>query len=488
MTDGSGFGRGPWFSNRPGAWLAAAVVLAGLSLVLFVNLGVEPPGRISEARCKNVARRMVLSGDWLVPRLGAKIRLAKPPLFYWVGATTGKLLDDTDRIAVRLPSALAGVALAALVMVWASTLGGSWAGPAAGAALAATVQFFASGRRGDAEMLLALLCTATLFVFDRIHVANRRALLPLFGVLAGLALLTKATAVILIVALPILAFLALQGELRRLRDPGALATCGLALAIGLSWYVAILALVPDAFEMLWNELLTPLGAAPAHSGDATHFRPFWWYLTVLPVRSAPASLLLPLVVWRLWTTGVYRGEPRLRFAALTFLAPFVAFSLLPQKQNHYTLAMLPGLALITAEAVGAIAPRARAWLGRIIGTPLALAGMAGTVVLALFFLWIEGRPAIVVASGAALLCTLFAVALVAAVRGRAAGFALAWIPAFLLVFATHRSIAVVRAEQLKESGLSGLTVDEKERLYRVAREQPWMIKLFQIAPGALTDD
>ena len=473
--------------SRRGARICAAGILGGLALVLFLNLGSNTLGRISEQRCVMVVRGMVASGDWLVPRLGNAVRLQKPPLFYWIGSATATLLGDTGPTAVRLPSALATLALVALVMRWGTTLGGSGLGITAGAALAAMLQLTTSGRRGDAEMLLALLCVAALVVFDRLHATRRRALLPLFGVVGGLAFLTKATAVILVVALPILAFLALQRELRRLRDPGVLGACALALAIGLSWYAAIFALVPGAFETLWHDLILPLGGSPSRAGDSAHFRPVWWYVSTLPTRAAPASLLLPIAIWRLWTTRLYRSEPRLRFAALAFVVPLVAFSLLPQKQKHYTLVMLPGLALVSAEAVRALAPRARAWLARVAGTPLALAGLGGTALLALFFVWIEGQSPLGVAAGAAVLGGLFAFALVSALRGGAAPFAYAWLPAFLLALALLRGAIDVRVAYVTAVGLDGLSLDEKERLYRVAREQPWFIDVFQLTAGPESD-
>jgi 4-amino-4-deoxy-L-arabinose transferase-like glycosyltransferase len=463
--------------------LAAAVLLGALSLVLFVNLRDAPIGRASEKRCVNVVRGMLESGDWLVPKLGGTVRLQKPPLFYWSGAVTATLLGDTSPAAVRLVSALATLGLVAMVMIWARTLGGDGAALASGAALAAMLQLTASGRRGDAEMLLALLCVGALFCFDRLYATRRRALLPLFGVLAGLAILTKATAVILVVALPILVFLALERELARLRDPGVLGACALALAIGLSWYAVVLVVVPGAAETLWNDFLVPLGAADAGT-DSAHKRPLTWYLAVLPVRAAPASLLLPFVIWRLWTTRLYRGDPRHRFAALTFLVPLVAFSLLPQKQKHYTLSMLPGLALITAETACALAPRARAWLARGLGAPLALVGVASLVPIALYFVWIEARPPIVVSAGALALVGLFGIALVAALRGNLAAFACAWIPAFLLAVTLSRGVIDVRAEEIRATGLRGLTLDEQERVVRVARESPWLFELLQLGDRA----
>ncbi len=472
---------GPWYRTRLGGGLCAAALLLALALVLFVNLGSEPISRQSEKRVVSVVGAMVRSGDWLVPRVQGQPRLQKPPLLYWVGAALAQTLDDTGPFPVRLSSAVATLALVGVIMAWGASLGGFGRGLVSAAALVAMYQLIASGRRGDAEMLLALFCAASLFAFDRLHATRGRALLPVFGVLAGLALLAKATAMFLVVPLPILVYLALQGELRRLRDPGVLAACALAFAIGAAWYAVIIAGVPGAFESIWADLILPLGGGVELSAHVHHDRPIWYYLGALPLRAAPASLLLPVVLWRLYTTRVYRDEPRMRFAALCFLAPFVGFSLLPQKQYHYTLVMLPPLALLCAESVTALAPHARVWLARAVGAPLALAGLAATALLALYFHWIEARPLGVVVTASVVVGGLFAFALVAALRGRSAWTALAWLPAFLLVLALHRGVAMVRAVQIEQGGLGSLTLDERERLYRVAREQPWFVDVFQLS-------
>lgn len=470
-----------WLSSRRGAQMASAALLAALALVLFANLRTDPIGRASEKRAMLVARGMVETGDWLVPRLRDKPRLQKPPLLYWVGATTAELIGDTGPIAVRLPSAFACLALVALVIGWARSLGGAGTGLVAGAALVATIQISASGRRGDAEVLLALWVVASLLVFDRLYTTRRRALLPLFGVLAGLAILTKATVVLIAIALPILAFLALERELSKLVDWGVAGSCALALAIGLSWYVAVIALVPGAFDSLWTDLMLPLGGTAKVRGNASHFRPVWWYLGVLPTRAAPLSLLLPVVAWRLYTTRVYRDDPRWRFAALTFLAPFIAFSLLPQKQDHYTLSMLPGLALVTAESLAAGSERLREWLARGLGTVLALAGVAVTALIALFFVWIEGLPPLGVAVAAAALGAIFALAFAAALRGGAVTFAAVWVPAFLLLVAAQRGVVGVRVARLESRPILSLPIAERDRIVRTARAHPWFVDVFRIA-------
>ncbi len=475
-------------ASRRGIAISALLLLGAASLALCVGLGADPVGRISEARCVEVVRNMIESGDWLVPRLGATIRLQKPPLFYWAGSVVAELSGDTGPWSVRAVSAAAALALAALVLAWGRSLGGAGIGLSAAGCLVAMQQFTSSGRRGDAEMLLALLSTAALFCFDRMHAERRRGLLPLFAALLGLAFLAKATAVLLTVGAPIAVYLALRRELGVLRQPRILAALAGAAAIGVSWYAAVLAFVPGAFESLHGALLQPLGSAQAHGGSA-HFRAPWWYLSVLPVRAAPASLLLPLVIWRLWTTRLHREDPRRRFAALAFLAPFAAFSLLPQKQKHYTLAMLPGLALCSADAVAAAArelgPRFALAL-RAVGTPLALAGVAATAVLSLFFVWVEGFTPAAVAAAAALPLALFAAAGAAALAARPASFGASWILGFLLALAVGRGVVQTRVEALSRD-LASLPLDDRERLALVAREHPWFARQM-LALGASGDD
>ncbi len=473
-------------SSPRGFVCAAALLLAGLALALFWNLASEPRGRISERRCISVVDTMLKTGDWLVPELGGRPRLQKPPLFYWAGAATATLLGDTGPIAVRLPSALAALALAALVMHWARSLGGPVEGLAAGAALLGMLQLLTSGRRGDAEMLLALLCVAALYAFDRLYATRRSACFVCFGALAGLAFLTKATAVLLVVAAPIAVFLALRRELHGALARRSVLALALAAAIGLSWYAAILALVPGAFETLWNDLILPLGGGDS-GGDSRHFRSPLWYFSILPARAAPASLLVPLVLWRLWTTGFHRADPRRRLAALAFVVPFVAFSLLPQKQKHYTLAMLPGLALCTADALVALAPRARVWLARGAGSAVALAGLGAVALFALFYAWITPLPALAVWSGAGALGALLVLALALALSGRALGFACAFVPALLVLLAVGRGDVMVRVAQLQARGVAGLSLDERERISSFARAHPELAALFQIGAKSEAD-
>src|SRR5579864_9355179 len=65
------------------SWIALAVVLA---LVWFANLDVRKLQHPDEGRYAEIAREMLVSGDWVTPRLDGIKYFEKPPLQYWLTA------------------------------------------------------------------------------------------------------------------------------------------------------------------------------------------------------------------------------------------------------------------------------------------------------------------------------------------------------------------------------------------------------------------
>ena len=179
----------------------------------------------------------------------------------------------------------------------------------------------------------------------------------------------------------------------------------------------------------------------------------------------------------------------MRFAALCFLVPFVAFSLLPQKQRHYALAMLPGLALCSAEALRAATHELRPHLAlflRALGTPLALAGLAGAALCALFHRWVEGSSLAALSIWSGVPVLLLAGALAGALLARPASFGAGIFVGLLLVLASYRAIAPAVAAIPTNDAL--LSLDERERLAEIGREHAWFARLLLNAPNPDDDD
>jgi 4-amino-4-deoxy-L-arabinose transferase-like glycosyltransferase len=96
---------------RPATWAVVAWV------VVFWRLGTPALFDPDEAHYAQLTREMIQAGNWLVPLLDGFPYIDKPVLFHWVQALAVAVLGETE-LAMRLPSALAAVALFGL-MWWA---------------------------------------------------------------------------------------------------------------------------------------------------------------------------------------------------------------------------------------------------------------------------------------------------------------------------------------------------------------------------------
>src|SRR6266403_1340580 len=121
-----------------------AVALAlGAGALLAVRLDV-PAFFDNEARYAEVAREMVLSGDWISPHLDFTLFLNKPPLVFWLAALVFRLAGPTEW--ARLVSVGAAmVALLATCRLGALLYGGT-TGLVAGLALATSLGFVRAPR------------------------------------------------------------------------------------------------------------------------------------------------------------------------------------------------------------------------------------------------------------------------------------------------------------------------------------------------------
>ena len=79
-------------------------------IVVFWRLGYTTLLDPDEAHYAEMTREMLQSHSWLVPLLDGQPFIDKPVLFHWLQGLSMTLLGDTE-FAVRLPSAIAAIAL-----------------------------------------------------------------------------------------------------------------------------------------------------------------------------------------------------------------------------------------------------------------------------------------------------------------------------------------------------------------------------------------
>ena len=350
-----------------GLLLVAAFLLLG-------GLGVRSLWGI-EGRWAECARWMHLSGDLLTPQIdGVPYRL-KPAPSYWPALLFAG--GAVDEVAVRLPSALAGLA----TLVATMGLGRLWRGRAvgllAGGVLLSVGMFGFWARTGSGDLLTVALSTWALLLLERAR-RGEGDLRALYGAALCCALGSLAKG-LLGFALPAVALVGvtlaegrpLRSDLRRWWAGGhALLALGLALLL----YAA-----PFAAERLslghWESLREAyrhsvgrfFGELPDGGSEGPAF--YAYYVLALAL---PWSLWLPLALRRPWRAPLG--------AALAILA---FFTLSSSRRSYYLLPILPSLALLIAGAWLREGPRDR-WEVALRRGPLLLLG--GLCLVAAFVL------------------------------------------------------------------------------------------------------
>jgi 4-amino-4-deoxy-L-arabinose transferase-like glycosyltransferase len=141
-------------------WLVMALIMLGLPIFL---LGLGSPALYDphESLYAEIAREMVVSGDWLTPRLNGTRYLDKPPLFYWMIALSYKAFGVSE-FSARLPIALAGLGGILVTYGIGRYYFDGNTGFLAGLVLTASVGYFVFSRQLLPDMVFAFFTTLSL--------------------------------------------------------------------------------------------------------------------------------------------------------------------------------------------------------------------------------------------------------------------------------------------------------------------------------------
>lgn len=340
------------------------LVLAALALFVFLpGLGNRALWNPDEPRYGEVAREMRLTGEWFVPHLNGEIYAQKPPLLMWLMNAASVVTPPFDSLelsewSVRLPSALSAVAAILLTFLIAGRLASRRAAWLAAVAFGTCVKILWQGHTGQIDMLLTALVALAVWFWVRGYTEGRPGFYRLFFLATGLATLAKGPVGLLPPLLSVIAFLLLsgdRGEIRRMRiGTGLLIWAGVVLA----W------LVPAGFEAgrPYLETIVFKQNVTRYADPWHHFRPPWYYLTVIPVDFFPWSLLLPsalVVGWRRFLRRRASADPdagtgprkAYLFGLSWMLVTLVFFSVSPAKRTVYILTMYPAMALLVGMAL-----------------------------------------------------------------------------------------------------------------------------------------
>lgn len=311
-----------------------------------------PPFDRDESRYVQASHQMLETGDFIDIRFQDEARHKKPVGIYWMQAATVHLLtggEDTGPVWMyRLPSQV-GAVLAVLLTAWTGlALFGPAAGFIAGMMMATCVILGVEARMAKTDAMQLACVLGCMGVLARAYLRPDRALslstVLLFWVALGIGVLVKGV-ILMVVGSSILALWLLDREawwLRRLRPALGLP---LLLAIILPWLVAIAIATKGAFfgTAIGHEFLGKAGA-----GQESHGAPPGYFLATFWMAFWPWA---PLVFLSLPLVWARRHEAAVRFCLAWIVPTWMIHEMVVTKLPHYTLPVLPALALLAAATL-----------------------------------------------------------------------------------------------------------------------------------------
>jgi len=372
-----------WERHPAIGWLLPILWVLLISfLAFFWNLGNTGLIDETEPLFAEASRQMTVTGDWITPYFNGVTRFDKPPLIYWNQAIA-YLTFGVNEFAVRLPSALAGLALTAFCFYTLKYFGSptlnwgleknnnhspsptppslewhSWLVACLGSAMVALnplTLFF--GRTGYSDMLLSACMGGALLAFFLGYAQPERQRLQerwylAFYVLISLAVLTKGPVGVVLPGLIIGSFLLYVGRAKEvLREIRLVRGALIFLALTLPWYILVTLHNGEAYI---NSFFGYHNFERFTSVVNQHQGPWYFQLLVMLIGFTPWSIALPAAIAK---TKVFHRQnwqqlPRKThlsiFALFWFLIILCFFTLSATKYFSYTLPLMPAAAILVA--------------------------------------------------------------------------------------------------------------------------------------------
>ncbi|HEY2548317.1 MAG TPA: glycosyltransferase family 39 protein [Candidatus Acidoferrum sp.] len=400
MANSDGVDSGAGFLDTRKNWhlYLAVVLVAG---AIYLGCVISPPSLMddSDAVLAQAARTMLVTGDWVTPRLDGVAYLEKPPLYYWPIMISYKVFGVHDW-AGRIPFAVCAIGLAwltAAMGVWAF---GKRAGFYAGLCMATCIGLFLFTRVLIPDVFLVFTVTLAIWALMRALDEEEKYPRVWAGVLAaslGAGLLIKSLVGVLFPLAGGVVYLLLTRQLFVARTWKRLHPFSGTLIIFLiaaPWHILAALRNPPYFYL------------GMHSGPGQYHGFLWFFfineqvLRFLNLRyprdydTVPrfyfwAFHLLWLFPWSVYFPAIFNlsfkpvdraGKMRLMAACWAgFLLVFFTFS---TTQEYYSMPCYPALALLLGSAMAAEGK----WIRRGTYVLCGVAAAAAIATLTLFFM------------------------------------------------------------------------------------------------------
>jgi len=320
-------------------WLTDILLLCLLIGSAFAfMLGSRPLSVPDESRYSEIPREMLVSHNFITPRVNGIKYFEKPPLVYWIQAASLNTFG-INQWAARIPDALMALLGCLGTYFTARKLYDRKTGIFSAIILGSSLLYFALARVVTLDMTVSVLLSLAFFSFILGAQKNPRYYYWLY-IFSALAVLTKGLIGIIFPGSVIFLWLLFSKRWAILKECHLFSGTLIFLAIALPWHILIQHQNPEFFHYYFirqqfSRYFTMV---------ANRYQPPWYFLPIL---------ILGLFPWTGFLWGAFQKIKRNNdgdlFFLITVLFVFIFFSLSHSKLVPYILPCFPPIAILMGK-------------------------------------------------------------------------------------------------------------------------------------------
>jgi 4-amino-4-deoxy-L-arabinose transferase-like glycosyltransferase len=343
-------------SNKRIWWLVFA-----FALVWFSNLEYRKLIKPDEGRYAEIPREMVVSGNWVTPRLNDLKYFEKPPLQYWTTAIAYEVFGQHQWTS-RLWTGLTG--FAGILLVWFAGLrlfGREAAGYAA-ALLSGSLLYVLMGHINTLDMGVTFFITlgiVGLLIAQQEGEIHRGRWMLLAWAALGLAVLSKGLMGIVLPGTALFLYALVQRDFTVFKRMHWLAGLAVFLLVTAPWFYLVMKANPEFFQKFFiYEHYTRFTTK-----ELGRYQPWYYFVPILLLGALPWTVLMFDTLIRTWRNsrlpaGTFNAA---RFLLVWAVFIYLFFSVSDSKLPSYLLPMFPALALLMGRQLATMNMRRLFW-------------------------------------------------------------------------------------------------------------------------------
>ncbi|MHC5061517.1 MAG: ArnT family glycosyltransferase [Planctomycetota bacterium] len=329
-------------------------VVCGLILISSITAGWKLGARAMDGHecfVSVTARRMLESGDWVVPSYNGQLRLEKTPLNYWLVAMVGKFTGHIDEVAARVPSLVCAIVSSLAIVYFVKQWLGFRTAVISALMWSTSLGFIRYGRSARPEMsLTCFVAIAFLAFFSAIRTTERKrqiVYMLIFWASLAVGMLAKGPAPLPLVFVPLFFYFLVFKEWKTLPKLLPIAGVVIFLLIVLAWPTLLANRLAEAGSetktlSFWKREFVDR----FFGGYGGSSKPSYYYLHVMLQFMLPWSVFVPMALaapfYKIWDDK----QKTMMFLWLWFAGGVVIMSLSSGKRMHYILPAMPAMAIL----------------------------------------------------------------------------------------------------------------------------------------------